>query len=216
MLATCSQVFDSSSRQNDLSTSGTLDPTHPESSSIELTIDVASLNTHHAQRDNDLRSSYWEMPWYSAQDSLETLLAGRRVGMMHIVCYLRQGSRVFETYWTTSRGVETMGNSYAFLDMTVYGRHEPWEDSANGWPRWAGDHYYRTGGRHIAQWSRMQAGTPTTWLLIWHPDRHVLSRVDVEVHHVTKHLGADWDGGHAAPAKGRGAVRIGALHRRRS
>ena len=39
----------------------------------------------------------WSLPWYSAKDSLETLLAGRRVGMMHLVCYLRQQSRVFET-----------------------------------------------------------------------------------------------------------------------
>ena len=40
----------------------------------------------------------WEMPWYSAaQYSLDTLLVVRRVGMMHIVCYLRQGSNVFET-----------------------------------------------------------------------------------------------------------------------
>ena len=45
----------------------------------------------------------WEMPWYSApRASLETLLVGRRIGMMHIVCYLRQGSDVFETYWTTT------------------------------------------------------------------------------------------------------------------
>src|SRR5262249_25968182 len=43
----------------------------------------------------------WDMPWYSAQGSLDTLLVGRRVGMMHIVCYLRQESNVFETYWTT-------------------------------------------------------------------------------------------------------------------
>ena len=35
----------------------------------------------------------WEMPWYSALDSLDTLLVGRRVGMMHVVCYLRQGSK---------------------------------------------------------------------------------------------------------------------------
>jgi hypothetical protein len=28
--------------------------------------------------------------------------------MMDIVCYLRQGSNVFETYWTTMRGVEAM------------------------------------------------------------------------------------------------------------
>jgi hypothetical protein len=44
------------------------------------------------------------MPWYSAQSLLDTLLVGRRVGMMRIVCYLRQGSNVLETYWTIIRG----------------------------------------------------------------------------------------------------------------
>ncbi len=61
----------------------------------------------------------WETPWYSALGSLETLLIGRRVGRMHIVCYLRQGSKVFETYWTTARGVEVMDNNYHLLDLTV-------------------------------------------------------------------------------------------------
>ena len=69
----------------------------------------------------------WTMPWYGAERaSLETLLEGRKVGMMHIVCYLRQGSDVFETYWTTQRGVEAMDNSYRLLDLTVYGRQEKW------------------------------------------------------------------------------------------
>jgi len=71
----------------------------------------------------------WEMPWYSApRASLDVLLVGRRIGRMHIVCYLRQGTRVFETSWTTSRGVEVMGNGYPLLDLTVYGRQERWED----------------------------------------------------------------------------------------
>ena len=102
----------------------------------------------------------WEMPWYAAQGgSLDTLLVGRRVGLMHIVCYLRQGSRVFETYWTTRRGVEAMDNSYRLLDMTVYGRQESWEDSPAGWPqRPEGQHSYRIDGRPIAQWSRLKAG----------------------------------------------------------
>ena len=101
----------------------------------------------------------WEMPWYSALDSLDTLLVGRRVGMMHIVCYLRQGTRVFETYWTTRRGVEAMDNSYRLLDLTVYGRQERWEDSPTGWPlRPEGEHNYRIDGRPIAQWSRLKAG----------------------------------------------------------
>ena len=76
----------------------------------------------------------WEMPWYSAQDSLDALLIGRRVGKMHLVCYLRDGDRVFETYWTTVRGVEAMDYSYGLLDLTVYGRQETWEDSPAGWP----------------------------------------------------------------------------------
>jgi predicted dithiol-disulfide oxidoreductase (DUF899 family) len=101
----------------------------------------------------------WEMPWYSALDSLDTLLVGRRVGMMHIVSYLRQGTRVFETYWTTRRGVEAMDNSYRLLDLTVYGRQERWEDSPTGWPRRPeGEHNYRIDGRPIAQWSRLRAG----------------------------------------------------------
>jgi predicted dithiol-disulfide oxidoreductase (DUF899 family) len=101
----------------------------------------------------------WEMPWYSAQDSLGTLLVGRPVGTTYIVCYLRKGSNVFETYWTTRRGVEAMDNSYRLLDLTVYGRQERWEDSPAGWPqRPKGEHPYRTDGRPIVQWSRLKAG----------------------------------------------------------
>ncbi len=100
-----------------------------------------------------------EMPWYSARDSLDTLLVGRRVGMMHIVCYLRRGSRVFETYWTTRRGVEAMDNSYRLLDLTVYGRQETWEDSPTDWPQQLrGKQNIRTDGRPTAQWSRLKAG----------------------------------------------------------
>ena len=98
----------------------------------------------------------WKMPWYSAQDSLDTLLVGRGAGMMHLVCYLRQGSNVFETYWTTMRGVEAMDNSYRLLDLTVYGRQETWEDSPAGWLR--GNHFTRSDGRPTSQWSRLKAG----------------------------------------------------------
>jgi predicted dithiol-disulfide oxidoreductase (DUF899 family) len=102
----------------------------------------------------------WEMPWYSVpRNSLETLLVGRRVGRMHIVCYLRQESKVFETYWTTSRGVEVMDNNYHLLDLTVYGRQETWEESPTGWPqRFEGKQNTRTDGRPTAQWSRLKAG----------------------------------------------------------
>jgi hypothetical protein len=66
----------------------------------------------------------WEMPWYSAKGSLDTLLDGGRAGMFHLVCYLRLRSDVFETYWTTGRGGEALDLGYDLLDMTVYGRQE--------------------------------------------------------------------------------------------
>jgi len=82
--------------------------------------------------------------------------------MMYLVCYLRRGDRVFETYWTTRRGVEVMDNSYALLDMTIYGRQETWGDSPAGWPqRWEINdegEQLRTNGRSTAQWSRLEAG----------------------------------------------------------
>jgi predicted dithiol-disulfide oxidoreductase (DUF899 family) len=102
----------------------------------------------------------WKMPWYSATDnSLATLLAGRKTNMMYLISYLRQGENVFETYWTTHRGVEAMDNTYHLLDMTVYGRQEKGEDSPRGWPQlWEGKANMRTGDRPISQWSRLEAG----------------------------------------------------------
>jgi len=102
----------------------------------------------------------WRMPWYSALPSLDALLVGRTAGMMHIVSYLRDGDRVFETYWTTRRGVEAMDYSLALMDLTAYGRQEPWEESPSGWPqKWIVDgSNTRIDGRPIPQWSRLEAG----------------------------------------------------------
>jgi predicted dithiol-disulfide oxidoreductase (DUF899 family) len=97
----------------------------------------------------------WDTPWYSARDSADTLLAGRWFGML--VSYLRDGDRVFETYWTTGRGVELMTPSYGLLDTAVYGRQEVWEDSPPGWPQPFGTtgEQFRLNGRPTAQWSRL-------------------------------------------------------------
>jgi predicted dithiol-disulfide oxidoreductase (DUF899 family) len=100
----------------------------------------------------------WDVPWYSARDSADGLLAGRWFGMQ--VCYLRDGDRVFETYWTSGRGAEVMAPAYGLLDMTVYGRQEAWEDSPAGWPQLLDVRggQFRTDGRPTAQWSRLAAG----------------------------------------------------------
>ena len=73
-----------------------------------------------------------------------------------LICYLRQGSNVFETYWTTRRGVEAMDNNYRLLDLTVYGRQQSWEDSPSGWPQI--EEGMTTDERPTAQWPRLKAG----------------------------------------------------------
>jgi predicted dithiol-disulfide oxidoreductase (DUF899 family) len=111
----------------------------------------------------------WNVPWYSAYDSRDVLLTGRQAGLFHLVCYLRDGDRVFETYWTSRRGAEAMDYSYALMDLTVYGRQEAWEDSPAGWPQQCSITRSETGapdwtpadwpgGRPIAQWPRLAAG----------------------------------------------------------
>lgn len=84
---------------------------------------------------------------------------------MHLVCYLRQGSKAFETYWTTAGGVEVMESSYL---LSVHGRQEKWEDSPPGWPQrctYSGTNSGPPtwepewpGGHPIAQWPRLAAG----------------------------------------------------------
>ena len=99
----------------------------------------------------------WTMPWYSLTEATG-LLAGRSVGFY--ACYLRDGDRVFETYWSTGRGTEAGANSYHLLDLTVYGRQETWEDSPEGWPQpyaTAGQQF-RLNDRPTSQWSRLAAG----------------------------------------------------------
>ena len=62
----------------------------------------------------------WDMPWYSAQDSLDILLSGRQVDtcIWSVICAM--ATTCSRRIWTNGRGVEVMDNNYASLDLTVY------------------------------------------------------------------------------------------------
>ena len=90
----------------------------------------------------------YTQPWYSVR-GVESPI-GTDEG--HIVCYLRDGDRVFLTYSTTGRGNEPTNPAFALLDMTPYGRGEAWEDNPEGRPQ----------GRHSCwYWSSDADGNPT-------------------------------------------------------
>jgi len=99
----------------------------------------------------------WDVPWYAVGQPNAALGLD---GGFRLLAYLRVGDRVFETYRTTGRGVEIMSPTYGLLDMTVYGRGEPWEDSPAGWPQplVVDGSELEVDGRPAAQWPRIAAG----------------------------------------------------------
>jgi predicted dithiol-disulfide oxidoreductase (DUF899 family) len=44
--------------------------------------------------------------------------------------FLRDGDTVYHTYSTYGRGLEILGSTYAYLDLTALGRQEEWEEPA--------------------------------------------------------------------------------------
>jgi predicted dithiol-disulfide oxidoreductase (DUF899 family) len=63
--------------------------------------------------------------------------------MFGLSVFLRDGTDVYRTYFTTQRGVEHLGSVWTFLDLTPYGRQETWEDSPKGWPQSAPYQWWR-------------------------------------------------------------------------
>ena len=75
----------------------------------------------------------WEMPWYTITDGFD---ADFGVDEWHGTnAFIRDGDRVFRTYFINSRGDEAMGSTWSYLDMTALGRQEEWEDSPEGYPQ---------------------------------------------------------------------------------
>ncbi|MEU6142220.1 DUF899 domain-containing protein [Streptomyces sp. NPDC047081] len=79
----------------------------------------------------------WTVPWYSSYGSdfnrdfevtfeLDEELAERP----GVSCFLRDGERVFHTYSTHERGLDGLGSTTSFLDLTALGRQEEWEKPA--------------------------------------------------------------------------------------
>lgn len=77
----------------------------------------------------------WHMPWYTITDSFD---ADFDVAEWHGTnAFIRDGDKVFRTYFIDARGDEQMGNTWNYLDMTALGRQEEWEDSPEGYPQTA-------------------------------------------------------------------------------
>ena len=83
----------------------------------------------------------WSIPWYTMTDGFD---ADFGVDEWHGTnAFIRDGGRVFRTYFVNNRGDEVMGGTWAYLDLTALGRQEEWEDSPDGYPQTAPYSWWR-------------------------------------------------------------------------
>src|SRR5437868_4273400 len=79
------------------------------------------------------RMGWQSIPWYTITDSFDKDFG---VDEWHGTnAFIRDGDRVFRTYFINNRGDEAMGSTWSYLDITALGRQEEWEDSPDGYPQ---------------------------------------------------------------------------------
>src|SRR3954467_12725886 len=76
----------------------------------------------------------WELiPWYTLTDDFDKDFG---VDEWHgHNAFIREGDRIFRTYFIDARGASQLGTTGSSLDITALGRQEEWEDSPEGYPQ---------------------------------------------------------------------------------
>ena len=79
----------------------------------------------------------WQLPWYTmVPDASSAFDVDFGVDEWHGTnAFIRDGDRVFRTYFINNRGDEAFVNTWSLLDITALGRQETWEDSPEGYPQ---------------------------------------------------------------------------------
>jgi predicted dithiol-disulfide oxidoreductase (DUF899 family) len=99
----------------------------------DTTLAYASRAPHADIQRLQKRMGWEKIPWYTITDSFDSDF---EVAEYHgHNAFIRDGDRVFRTYFINSRGDEAMGTIWNYLDMTALGRQEAWEDSPEGYPQ---------------------------------------------------------------------------------
>jgi predicted dithiol-disulfide oxidoreductase (DUF899 family) len=79
------------------------------------------------------RMGWEQIPWYEITDDFDKDFG---VDEWHGTnAFIRDGDRIFRTYFVHDRGDERLGSTWSYLDITALGRQEEWEDSPEGYPQ---------------------------------------------------------------------------------
>lgn len=75
----------------------------------------------------------WAGPWYTITDSFDTDFDVDEWHGTNV--FIRDGDRIFRTYFVDARGDEALGSTWSYMDLAPLGRQEEWEDSPEGYPQ---------------------------------------------------------------------------------
>lgn len=79
------------------------------------------------------RMGWQRIPWFELTDDWDEDFD---VDQWHGTnAFVRTDDGIYRTYWIDGRGDERMGGTWAYLDITAFGRQETWEDSPEGFPQ---------------------------------------------------------------------------------
>ena len=108
-------------------------PRPPERARHDARVRLARAAGRHRAREG--AHGLGHIPWYTITDDFDKDFG---VDEWHGTnAFIRDGDRVFRTYFVDNRGDEQMGNTWTYLDITALGRQEKWEDSPEGYPQTA-------------------------------------------------------------------------------
>ena len=80
------------------------------------------------------RMGWQHIPFYSLGDERFSRDFGVEE-MFGINVFIRRGDRIFRSYFLNGRGIEDIGPVWSFLDMTLLGRQETWQETPPGRPQ---------------------------------------------------------------------------------
>ena len=74
----------------------------------------------------------WSHPWYTIVPTADAAFdVDFGVDEWHGTnAFIREGDRIFRTYFINNRGDESVGSTWSYLDLTALGRQEEWEQPA--------------------------------------------------------------------------------------
>jgi predicted dithiol-disulfide oxidoreductase (DUF899 family) len=79
------------------------------------------------------RMGWQDIPWFTITDGFDSDFGVDEWHGTNV--FIRNGDKVFRTYFINNRGDEKMGGTWSYLDLTALGRQEDWEDSPSGSPQ---------------------------------------------------------------------------------